>query len=314
MTTISIKQDLLPKDNPIFSIEINVSNEEKQDVRKKTSCLKKIKQISTLALGSWGSYYLLDAALANSLVLNTSRHGTDLANYIKIQTSGLDPNYDRKEGSTYGACMAGIRKSGNEEQCHNQAKNDTENYGYFFKDPDQFEVPNEFLKFTYPPLFVRLLPRMHAYLSGHSKGGFCRGAFNTFFSPTLKFRFDPEKFTKNEDGSFTYEYNGKKINIENDPDYDGFAFRTKDEIPANEFLGIFGSLRQGLNSSLPTRIQKNPLKFLYGLLLFFFTIMAAKKTYTYYKENFSKKEKKTDLISKPTNSHLIKQAEIKIVQ
>ena len=29
MTEISIKQDLLPKDNPIFSIEINVSNDEK---------------------------------------------------------------------------------------------------------------------------------------------------------------------------------------------------------------------------------------------------------------------------------------------
>jgi hypothetical protein len=216
------------------------------------------------------TYELFDSGLANVLGLETLNHGTNPVNYLNIKAVGGDPSQGaKKSGSTVGWIF-----------------DRTQNYFYLFKDdelrgrlnltiePDH-DLSERFCLvvnrvFSTKGMGNRILPRLHAFLSGFN---FVRqifpdttdqsslikypaiffscvgGAFSAIVSPTIRFRFskiDP-------------------IRLEDDPAYFGLAYRTRQAIEPWR-IGLLGSLLVGVNLEWFSRVQAKPIKFLTGVV------------------------------------------------
>lgn len=235
--------------------------------------------ITVLQMLTQPLYALFDEGLANLLGLEILRHGTSLHNYVSIMTDGANPNFG---GSEVGSSMG---HSGFDKD-HHYVKS-SKDYFHVFKDSDA-RVQAETVIEEGPsgkrsrkcgpegcegvincmgPLIaqtaVRAMPMYHAALSGYASANSdssdrscaaktmrIAGSVLGFFTPTLRFKFTPERV--------------KQV-FENDPDYDNLAFRTRLKI-GPEHIGITGSLAQGLNCGLFHRIGQNPGKFLLGLI------------------------------------------------
>ena len=206
-------------------------------------------------------YNLFDDGIANTLGLETLRHGTNLLNNLRMRITCGNPNHGGKaSGSTNG-----------------WNSDNTKHYFYVFKDSEyQFNVGGSTVLQKIIAFFVslkmigpRLLPRSHATLSGYNFVAqvfenrhsprvfeccsiffFCiSGACSTLFSPTLRFRFfviDPER-------------------MENDPCYNGAAYRTTQAVEPWR-LGLLGSLLTGINLAWFSKVRAKPLKILTGVV------------------------------------------------
>jgi len=212
----------------------------------------------------WILYELFDSGLANTLGLETFTHGTNPINYLKIRFSGGNPKQGGKPtGSTRGWSLDSNLK----------------NHFYVFKDSEYTaQTPNANLitRLIYTiverkELGSRFLPRVHALLSGYNLAerifspnrstetsrNFSN--FNLFFalsgvcsaliSPRLRFRFskiDADRF-------------------QDDPAYNGAAYYTTKIIEPWR-IGLLGSFLVGMDVDWISRIQKNPHKFLTGIV------------------------------------------------
>lgn len=197
-------------------------------------------------------YHLLDLGISNILALESLNHGTNLANNLSIRLHGANPEFGgSKNGSTFF-----------------WTDYNATNYFYAFKDK---QLPSS----SYNNLLQRkafthfIGPCLHNFLSHYNlvnkslnifphneanslvkKTLFCAEALlGTLISPTLRFRFseiDPHRF-------------------ENDPDYAGFAYRTKQSIEPWR-IGLIGSLAVGINSNWSSRAKQNPSQVLLGTI------------------------------------------------
>lgn len=233
-------------------------------------------------MGAWGSYNLLDAGLARFLALETLTHGTGPLGYFGISLNGADPNYG---GGDTGSSVSIGRV---------QHVINSKNYFHVFKDSEV----NYFSDGTPYPIWHFLsivMAKMHAVGSGMSNFGSTTseglsktirslaGAVAGFFTPTLKFRFKPEEvlhcnyFSRLEQG-----YNDNPCRFQNDIEYRGLAYRTSRAIPPT-YLGVIGSLTQGLDSKTFYRMFNSPIKVAFGVALLATSAAIAQQTYRYIK-------------------------------
>lgn len=218
-------------------------------------------------------YNLFDSGIANVLCLETLRHGTNHINNISIRIFGGDP--------LLGGQATGSTKYFSEQYV-------TSNYFFLFKDTkfdhskytnDEsiYNEPNLISKIRFfilknPNTIKRILPRFHATLSGYNSASkfveivginpflanhtnfqkliyLLGSAASLITSPTICFRFakiDPDRF-------------------ENDPDYIGAAYRTKQRVEPWR-IGVIGSLIEGVNSNWFSRAKENPRKLATGII------------------------------------------------
>lgn len=249
----------------------------------------KVKRAFWAGLGTWSSYNLIDSGLARFLALETLTHGAGPLGYMGINLNGADPNYGGgNTGSSVGL--------GNESHIHN-----SKNYFHVFKDS---EFPggciSEFgiLREVCNQVGNEILPRMHAVLSGMATFGYSIkhrqtnpvkgtvGAVAGFLTPTLKFRFTPEEVINCTND----------CRFDNDPDYNHMAYRTTQPISASH-LGITGSLTQGVNLGMFSRMANDPGKVMLGVALLGAGAFVAKKTYDYVQSSFSEQQDNQSQIS-----------------
>lgn len=151
-------------------------------------------------------------------------------------------------------------------------------------------MPRDFFS-KVPSVAVKLfLPRMHAVLSGISNtfsensniiSYYARvilGAVDGLVTPTLKFRFTNNELAR-------HIQSGR---IENDPDYNGLAFRTPQAI-GFWHLGISGSFSHLIKDpkGVIEGICDAPASAIAGLALIAAGLYVAKKTYEYSKKDAS---------------------------
>lgn len=250
-----------------------------------TKLIEKVNKIFWVGLGCWATYNLLDMGISNFLALETLRHGTGPMGYVGINLFGADPAMG---GSIIGSSVG----SG----CEHFARR-SKNYFHVFKDSqflsNLFDAEDKINSVIF--VLKPLLPRMHAVESGMATFNFFDqkgltaiptnliGGIAGFLTPTLKFRFTPKEVMLCDDLlSFTQYEECKKVTyFENDPDYDGIAYRTTRVINASR-LGIVGSLLHGLNSTMFSRMMSNPQKVVVGAALIGVAAFVARKTYLYY--------------------------------
>ena len=198
------------------------------------------------------AYSLADQGLANTLVVESLRHGTDFINALWITIFGGDPSKGANpSGST---ANSGINTSGDAS---------TRGFFYLFKDSDFFEG-----SLLMSPLKC-LLPRRHTILSSlnqaqnffsNIRAYLPQDIISSFelgytiiaaaITPTLKFHFTQIDPTR----------------LENDNYYAGnlAAYKTK-EIVEPWRLGLLGSIITGVNFDWFLRARANPLKVLTGV-------------------------------------------------
>lgn len=229
------------------------------------SLRERISRLFWSLLGCHTVYNLADAGLARFLVLETLTHGTSLPSYIRINLRGADP---RMGGAKCGS-SAGI---GIERFVEN-----SKNFFHVFKDS---WVTNESM---FAKIYKPIAPRLHASLAGSASAGNgvpkIIGAIAGFFTPTIKFRFTPAQITP---GGF-----------ENDPDYEGLAYRTPKPIGVSH-IGMTGSIIQGINPGVFSRMRANPGKVLCGVALLTAAVYVGKKTYSYIKSNWTTSEESSE--------------------
>jgi hypothetical protein len=261
---------------------------------------EKINKIFWVAIGTWSSYSLIDAGLANFLGLETLIHGTGPLGYFGISLNGANVKY--------GGGKNGSSSALNVDQFITNSKN----HFYVFKDSENFN----FTKF--------ITVKCYAMFSGSTTfdsqdSTFFNkiikkiiGATLGLFTPNLKFRFKPEDILDCK----------SSCRFKNDPDdYAQRAYRTSQNI-SNMHLGIMGSISQGINSKTFSRIIANPKKSFLGFLMIATGTLVAKATYRYYKDPIIKEEnsylknlkiKIINLIYKPEKISCLQNLEIKIV-
>lgn len=198
-------------------------------------------------------YNLFDSGLANSLALGTYRHGTSFKNFFKIWFGG-------------GKVFCGGGKDGAsayeffniyENTCKGKIHVWNEKPSWGDLDPSlkkiamgwpiiKRTIPSVFSRMANSVMTARLLKRPidNENVSITSLPIFAL----TFLTPTIKYRFTPEKF---------------KSSFHIDNDLAGLASYTITNISVAH-LGIAGSLIQGLNSRILDRIKNNPRTFLLG--------------------------------------------------
>ncbi len=239
--------------------------------------LEKLKRVFWITLGVWTTYNLIDLGLARFLGLETLIHGTGPLGYIGIAFNGADPSFG---GGDTGSTLAARFKD-----MASKAKN----YFHVFKDS---EIPGSGFKkhLIYSPKLT-LLAKYHAVLSGMGNFGYSKadgrsrkvraivGSIFGFLTPTLKFRFKPEEVL-----NCSY-----LCRFDNDPFYYGFAYRTKQAI-SPKHLGITGSLTQGIDSRMFSRMSNNREKVLFGAALLGTAFLVARATYDYIKAEPIKKD------------------------
>lgn len=221
--------------------------------------------ISSLVISNLASRFI-DDGIANILGLESLRHGTNFSNNVNIYLSGGDPNQGGQETGSTSKC--GVESF----------KENVKGYFYLFKDSEF--IPS--MKVSSPetigviahiagtiimqflPLARRFLPKMHAAISGYNLTarvvskenstlkplrmfiGIIGGTLSAMI-PTLKFKYTAIDSTK----------------FENDPDYPGLAYRTKEKVECWR-AGLFGSLCVGINSDWYLRAKANPMKICTG--------------------------------------------------
>jgi hypothetical protein len=244
---------------------------------------------------------LFTQSLADMLCLETLSHGTSIWNYLSIRVEGADPQFGGKEGGSSYTTDNLIVKGVNS----NHWQKDSTGWLFLYKDAGIIDLSGEsrswnsqdgwsepakaVSKISIPhyllisKLIIPFLTRMHAGISGYgsplpyqesSPHILTRiiGAVTSIFTPTINFRFIPEDVNSNRydklqtvvtvSKDFFNNYNG--IFFE-DTSYGGIAWKTQKKIKT-ENIGLYSILCQGLKGNLKDRIQKNPLKFLYGTI------------------------------------------------
>lgn len=212
------------------------------------------------------AYQLMDQGLADTLALETLRHGTNVINNLRIRVMGGCPSKScDPSGSTYGTPLY---------------SSDIQNKKYFFLFKDTQSLPSfiamtstssengsECQKPSYKQIVchsivLRIFPRRHAILSSNNmlstqlssgiiyqQEKFIPQAFlASFISPTLLFRFshiDP-------------------VRLEDDPNYSSMAYRTEQVVEPWR-LGPIGSLLTGVNLDVISRAEKKPEKVAMGI-------------------------------------------------
>lgn len=210
--------------------------------QKKNSLVKRVVSLMGCYLAGKLIYALVDQGIANTLALETLRHGTNPISYIFIRIMGGLPNLcvtNCNWGSTFGLAA------------------DASRYFFVFKDS---EFPWYKAPLLLQPIIKSILPYGHKFLSAYNlvfhrmkmKIPFIAriaGIVNCFITPVLKFRFaeiDPKIFI-------------------NDPDYGGAAYKTNEVIAAWR-IGILGSLITGINFQWLDRVCTKPEKFITGIV------------------------------------------------
>lgn len=234
--------------------------------------ITKINKVLWLILGCWSAYSLFDAGLSRLFALETLNHGTGPLGYIGISLNGADPNF----GGGHTGSSAGV---GDADYIRNSQRQ-----FHVFKDTAFTEFCEwDDLKTLCITLGNHILPRMHAVFSGMANFGYSRvymtgglgnaviGAISGLFTPTLNFRFKPEDVLNCTSACF----------FENDPDYSNAAYRTTMPISATR-LGIIGSLTQGIDANMLSRMCASPWKVVLGVALIGTAALVARKTYQYY--------------------------------
>lgn len=231
------------------------SNFDKIEPNKTGINMNNIARFSYFLAASSISYNLVDQGIANTLALETLRHATNPINNVRIRLTGgsasksCDPS-----GSTFGTPMYSYDVS-------------NKKYFFVFKDTEYSTTPylNAIFK---EPIICKLISKielvfftkLHAILSSSNMLGIDHEyeknplkqapipILAACISPTLRFRFsdiDP-------------------LRLEDDPNYYGKAYRTEQLVEPWR-LGLVGSVLTGLNSDLPSRVEKKPEKFAIGI-------------------------------------------------
>lgn len=224
-------------------------------------------------IGGRIAFHLIDDGLANTLGLETLRHGTNLLNRASIKMfGGLIEHGGSIKGSTH----------------NNSDDSNVGNAFYLFKDSAWKIVNDEILyHFQYQVLthaivrfrqhhsFVKILPTQHAYLSSlnlikgvidinkfpYNKNTLqqllsiaciASAVFSAILTPTLNFRASILGIEKNP-------------HWKNDDRYFGAAYRITESVKPSQ-IGLLGTLTQGINTEIFARIKRNPAKCLTGVL------------------------------------------------
>lgn len=225
---------------------------------------------------------LFTQCMADFLCLETLKHGTSLKNYLNIRVYGADPEFGGKVGGS--SCLSNARYL-----------DSTKGYFYVFKDSAviKLEFPpigmqidgnkavlNAFRRsvsrdesWITPYLSIPFSTRLHAVMSGASSGNSTiirvGHVILSFFTPTINFRFIPEKLNlsryENVKAIRNYQLAGQQDRFLEDEDYGGMAWKTKKAINVNH-MGLQGVLTQGLKGDVLQRMTNNPNKCLMGAI------------------------------------------------
>jgi hypothetical protein len=214
------------------------------------------------------TYNLVDQGVANTLALETLRHGTNVINNVKIRlTGGLPSKSCDPSGSTFNTPF--YSNDLNNKRCF-----------FLFKDSEYsttYDCDNIIGKIIIKQFEIFYLINVHTILSSTNMLGIHhkissvdydqypnifkpQSVLAAYISPTLRFRFshiDPSR-------------------LENDPNYDGKAYRTE-QVVESWRLGLVGSILTGVNSDIISRAEKNPLKVATGIAQLTIGICLAKK-------------------------------------
>jgi hypothetical protein len=210
---------------------------------------------ATNALNGFFLFNLFDDAVADLLCLRTTTHGTSPKCYSSIMRSGADP----ARGGTGG-------ESGLYAAFGRTHTFETE------KKASGWNCKNRFFVFLHdcPEPIKRWQPRVYSIAA--SIGENCSpeqsklakaksvalSLFEGFCSPALKFRFTPESSIKFQ---WDQTFSDKK-------QIAGFT-----EQPISpDHIGLYGSLKQGVNRQWGARIRANPAQFVKGLLKLIATV------------------------------------------
>jgi len=228
--------------------------------------MNNIARFSYFLAASSISYNLIDQGVANTLALETLRHGTNPINNVRIRLAGGSPSKScDPSGSTFGTPLY---------------SDDFKNKKYFFLFKDtEYSTPYIEAIFKDPIISkviskveVCFLTKAHTILSCSNMLGIDHkyepnpfkaqpiSILAACISPTLRFRFshiDP-------------------LRLEDDPNYFGRAYRT-DQLVEPWRLGLVGSILTGVNSDLPSRAEKKPEKAVTGITQLTMGIYLAKR-------------------------------------
>lgn len=225
---------------------------------------------------------LFTQCVADFLCLETLKHGTSLKNYLNIRVHGADPKCGGMAGGS--SCLSNARYL-----------DSTKGYFYAFKD-------SGVIKLEFPPIQMQIegnkavlnafrrsvrqdeswitsyisIPfstRMHAVLSGASGGNSTiirvGHAVLSFFTPTVNFRFIPEKLNLsryvNVRSICNYQLEQAEDRFQEDEDYGGMAWKTKKAIKV-KYMGLRGVLTQGFKGDILQRMKNNPRKCFLGAI------------------------------------------------
>lgn len=181
-------------------------------------------------------YQLIDSGLANILVVETLKHGTDPVSNVQIRLAGANPGYCRANGPNPRQRDFFVIK---------------ENAGWFHSVfwPRYFSGATAgsrcFNALTYFPKPIRNV----AFLIGTVS--------SSLLTPTLNFRFCKDELHQNN--RFENDLNFLPFSMESP------AYKTQHKIEAWR-IGLPGTFLVGLNQGLLERIQQNPQRFMKGAI------------------------------------------------
>jgi hypothetical protein len=201
-------------------------------------------------------YNLFDSAIADCLALHTCRHGTSIVSYVKIMFTGGKAN----KGGTGGESAY---RNTHDPDSQETKKRLAANKGriYVFRDLLEDNVQQyaqglaatkiklfSILKRTFLPLDFSYQGNTNLFANEKSSEKAKQyapiaGALLTLLTPIVKYRFTPDELNS----------------FEEDGDLQPFALYTDKDI-SPWHLGISGSLIQGVNRQMFSRIKDNPVK------------------------------------------------------
>lgn len=206
----------------------------------------------SFAVGSLLSH-IVDRGLANLLVVETLKHGTQPLAYAQIRLYGAKV----RDSSTVGSTRPG------EGGCESNS------IGYFFVTKEKASYLQS--------LFVT---RVHTFISTYNNAGLalqgtllnkpsvCRhivftslivtaGLVSACMTPTINFRFLKEEISHRFENDPDYNYTDDEIKK------DGPCYRTKQKIEAWR-IGFFGTIVASLKGNYLDRVKNNPIRCLQG--------------------------------------------------
>lgn len=200
-------------------------------------------------------YSLFESSIANLLCLETLRHGTSLTNFCKIQMTGADPNKGESGGESEYLRQIGKKRYFGSCKNHFFVTKDSTigediNANFFEKYIQlPFEKRAVSIQYSCYSLLLLLPGRLDKYPT-LLKRLLETIAFDlAFFLPVLRFHIRDIDMQKK---GFT------------DDETEPRAVKTGQYLSAWEYVGVTGSLRQGVNLEFFSRIKRHPAKFLLG--------------------------------------------------